>query len=149
MVVITKKLSRRPERRLTINQLQIRSVNNMSNKPQMSGVGCGEGSAPVNMAELCDEPRELSAHENAMIERSLQKLLGAAQKIDPWQNPPQGYRYHCIITQYGGLWYDGLGGLVDIVRGKIVMREIGDGTAYFFLPNASGQPHPTEHGKTL
>jgi hypothetical protein len=37
-------ISRRPERRLTINQLQIRSVNNMSEKPQINGVGCGEGS---------------------------------------------------------------------------------------------------------
>jgi len=69
-------------------------------------------------------------------------------KPDPRNNPPKGHQYLCIVTPYKDLWYDGCGFVMDVGRGKLVMREIGDGTAYFFSRvGVNPSLTPTKKGK--
>ncbi len=66
---------------------------------------------------------------------------------DPRDNPPQGWKYFCMVTPWierdSGctcVWHDVLGRTVNVKGCLLIPRDIdNDGTCYCFIPNAEHQ----------
>lgn len=57
------------------------------------------------------------------------------ERLDPRSNPPKGFRYCCIVTNYKGTWFNGIGKALETSGCILIERVLAkDGSCDLFVP---------------